>query len=84
MEQCGVYEIYTCSVNSSDEYTCSLTVHLIIACRIFKISQFNIYKQSNITYFSIIFNTLHNYNYQGEQVIGQTGIRANGFALGHA
>ena len=39
-----------------------------LACRIFKISQFNIYKQSNITYFSIIFNILHNYNYyQGEQ-----------------
>ena len=38
-----------------------------LAYRIFKISQFNIYKQSNITYFSIIFNILHNYNYQGER-----------------
>ena len=57
-----LYEIY--SVNSSDEYLCSLT-------------QFNSFKQSNITYFSIIFNTLHNYHYQGErtqgeQVSGQT------------
>ena len=50
---------------------------LTLACHIFKISQFNIYKQSNITYFSIIFNILHSYNYQGErtqgeQVIGRT------------
>jgi hypothetical protein len=37
-----LYEIY--SVNSSDEYLCSLTV-------LFS------FKQSNITYFSIIFNT---------------------------
>ena len=42
-----------------------------LACSIFKISQFNIYKQSNITYFSIIFNTLHNYNYQGERTQGE-------------
>ena len=62
-----------------------------LACRIFKISQFNIFKQSNITYFSIIFNTLHNYNYQGERTQGERtqgeqGIRANGpgFALCHA
>jgi hypothetical protein len=52
-------------------------------CSIFKISQFNIYKQSNITYFSIIFNTLHNYNYQdertqGEEISGRTGNGANG------
>jgi hypothetical protein len=54
-----------------------------LACRIFKISQLNIFKQSNITYFSIIFNTLHNYNYQGERTQGEQGIRANGpgFAL---
>jgi hypothetical protein len=39
-----------------------------LACRIFKISQFNSFKQSNITYFSIIFNTPHNYNYQGERL----------------
>ena len=47
-----------------------------LACRIFKISQFNIFKQSNITYFSIIFNTLHNYNYQDERTQGEQGIRA--------
>ena len=57
-----------------------------LACRIFKISQFNIHKQSNITYFSIIFNTLHNYNYQDERTQGEQGIRANGpgFTLCHA
>jgi hypothetical protein len=27
--------------------------------------------KSNITYFSIIFNTLHNYNYQGERTQGE-------------
>jgi hypothetical protein len=44
-----------------------------LACRIFKISQFNIYKQSNITYFSIIFNILHNYNYyQGDRTHSET------------
>ena len=44
----------------------------ILAWVIFKISQFIIYKPSNIIYTSFIFNILHIYNYQGEQVIGQT------------
>ena len=69
-----LYEIY--SVNSGDEYLCSLIV--LFSIRIFKISQFNIFKQSNITYFSIIFNTLHNYKYQGERTQSEQGIRAKG------
>jgi hypothetical protein len=49
---------------------------------IFKISQFIIYKPWNIIYNSFIFNILHIYNYQGEQihgerVLGWTGNRAN-------
>jgi hypothetical protein len=38
-----------------------------LACSIYKISQFIIYKLSNIIYNSFIFNILHIYNYQGER-----------------
>jgi hypothetical protein len=65
--------IFHLSGNTSAAANVLLRVHWLytLACRIFKISQFNIHKQSNITYFSIIFNTLHNYNYQDERTQGE-------------
>ena len=57
-------------------------IDYFLACRIFKISQFNIFKQSNITYFSIIFNTLHNYKYQGERTQGEHIFASQGLRFG--
>ena len=62
--------MFTLLIETKDLYSRNIQILVethILACPIFKISQFSIYKLSNIIYNSFIFNILHIYNYQGER-----------------